>query len=226
MALTVLFIGIAFTTLVSTLAGALALRSIGIGVPRIDLGVWAPKIRFAIAGSDISLSPWMLSGSSTFKDFGNADLYGDCPGKLLSSFGRIVRALLALVGPLAVLAIALLFAGWEALLAFGSGFAQVVVGALHPFSHAQAYLAAFVNVAAQSPVSSIGIVLAKLAAFSLLPIPPLSGGRALIELFRPRDSAYGTIAALVQKVGTVAVFFIAAMWLAAAGWWLVHGGAI
>ena len=226
MALWVLFISIALTTLVSSLAGAIALRSLGIGVPRIDLGVWAPKARFAAAGSDFSLSPWMLSGSVTFKDVGNADLYRDRPGKLLSSFGRPARTLLSLVGPAAVLAIACLFAGTEALVAFGSGFEQMLAGTLHPLSHAQAYLSDFDNAVVQSPISSVGIVLAKLAAFTLLPVPPLNGGRALIELCRPRDRGHGRIAAVVPGIGLFVVLFINVMWLVAGGWWLVNGGAI
>jgi len=106
MALLVLLVSIALSTLVSTLAGAVVLRSLGVGVPRIDLGVWGPKVRFAARGSDVSLTPWLISGASTFKDVGNAERYADRPGTLFSAWSRPVRALVQLAGPAAVLAVA------------------------------------------------------------------------------------------------------------------------
>lgn len=225
MALAVLFVGIALTTLVSTLAGALVLRSLGVGVPRVDFGVWSPRARFSVAGSEVSFSPWLISGSSTFKDIDNVDIYADSPGKLLSSFGRIVRSFLHLVGPFAVLAVSILFAGQEVLVAFVGGFTQVVEGALHPLTHAQSYLSTFVSLATNSPLPCIGIVLAKLAAFSLLPLPHLAGGQALFELI-PAPADRGAVADFARGAGNFAVFFIVFMWLFAAGWRLVHDGMI
>ncbi|WP_334179740.1 hypothetical protein [Pseudoxanthomonas sp.] len=226
MALSAMLVGIVLATVISSLAGALALRLLGIGVPRVDLGVWSPKIRFSIGTSAVSLSPWLISGSSTAKNLDNADVYADVPGKLLDSLNRIVRALLHLIGPLSVLAASMLFVGIDALPAFVTGFRQAIVGALYPFSYAQIYLSDFSSLATNSPVFSIGIALAKLAAFSLLPAPPLNGGQGLLELIRPRSGKLGTIAGLAQQISNFAVFLIFAMWLIALGWWLFHKGAI
>lgn len=226
MAVVALLVAVVLTSLVSTLAGAFALRLLGVGVPRIDLGAWGPKARFTVAGSDVSLSPWLVSGSSTFKDIGNADVYGNSPGKLLSGFGRWVRAAVPLIGPLSVLAAACLLAGHEALGAFGRGFAQIFLGALDPLDTAQVYLDAFRDLAGASPVASMGVALAKFAAFSMLPLPPLNGGQAIAELSRGRDAGFGPRMALVQQAGIFAVLIIIMAWLVAVGAWLARGGAI
>lgn len=226
MALVLLVVATVLTTLISTVAGAVALKVLRIGVPRVDLGAWGPRAHFVVAGSDISMSPWLLSGSSTFKDVSNSDVYGGRPGKLFSSFSRVSRALLTLVGPAAVLALAYALAGDGVFAAVGSAFAQILSGALHPLTQAQAYLSAFEEMARWSPLTAAGVLLAKFAAFFLLPVAPLNGGQALVELSRPRGMGYSPAVVVVQKVGLLMVLGLALAWLVAVGYWLFSGSTL
>jgi hypothetical protein len=224
-----LFVPIAalvLTTLVSTLAGAAALRFSGVAVPRIEFGVWSPKLRGHLAGSEISLSPWLFSGATIYKDFNNADIHDAVPGRLFGSLGRTPRALIALAGPAAVLACAAMFAGADVFGAFMSAFAQIARGAMSPFGYAQELLVEYWQLAESSPAAGIGIALAKFSAFMLLPIPPLNGGHALLELFRRKDEAYGPGAIRAQALGVYILLLLAASWFVAIGYSLLQRIAI
>lgn len=225
MVLGVLIPAVVLAALVSTLAGALAARAAGVGVPRVDLGILGPRLRVAAGASSLTISPWLVGGSCTLKDVSNIEAYPGAPGNPFSAYGRFARAALVLAGPGAVFLAAALLAGGDAAPALRSAFAQVATGALDPLGAAQAYLAAFQAVAAQDPAAALGIALAKFTAVLLLPVPPLNGGHALVELLRPRAAPYGRGAAQALAIGGLFVLAIAASWLVALGAWLLRSGA-
>ncbi|WP_226661798.1 hypothetical protein [Microbulbifer aggregans] len=222
----VLFLSVAFLTTLSTLSGALLLRSVGIGVPVIKLGTWGPKATVRIAGSSVSISPWIFSGSVIFKDVENVDLYGSEPGGIFSSFGRIPRALMVLTGPAAMFVFAFLLMGVDAVEAFVSGFSQIFRGALSPFGYAQELLGSFWAVVHNSPVLGTALLASKLSAFAMLPIAPFSGGQALSELARPTGAVHGRLNSIILQVGILVMLVIVLSWMSALGYWLLYGGSV
>lgn len=198
-----------------TVASALLARALGLAVPRVDLGVWRPRLRSDIGGTAVTLTPWQLSSSYLLKDAANRDDYPETPGRLFDSVPPLVRALVIVTGPLLLLLATVPALGMEAFTAFAAGFGQIVAGALSPFGEAQALLAGFRETAAATPVRSVAIVVSKLAAFALLPIPPQPGGNALLQLLRGRRLETPGWFGTVQLVGLLAVLAIAASWVAA-----------
>lgn len=59
----------------------------------------------------------------------------------------------------------------------------------------------------------VGVFAAKVAALNLLPVPPLAGGRILIELTKKRDS--GFLANALTYTGSIVVF-ISLVWMVVA----------
>jgi Zn-dependent protease len=93
--------------------------------------------------------------------------------------------LIPLIGPAALLLVALLFQPATALHEVLTGFRQIAAGAIAPMSTAQRYIHATYTLASEDgflPV--LGLLAAKMAAFNLLPLPSLNGGQALRALLR------------------------------------------
>lgn len=222
----VIVVSVVFFIVVSTVSGALVLRAAGIGIPAIQLGVWGPKVKGRIGESTVSLSPWLFSGSVTFKDAGNIDNYDNVPGELFSSLGRLPRAFMMLVGPAVILFCSVLIIGSEAVQAFTAAFYQIPRGALSPFTYAQELLASFWPVVSESPLEAAALVMGKIAALAFMPIPPFSGGQVLMELSRSKGATHGRSAMVFLQLGMLIVLLLVVSWIAALGYSLVHSGAI
>jgi len=100
-----------------------------------------------------------------------------------------------------------------AMSAFGSGFSQIILGAIAPFERGAPLVAGFFDQVNESLLVGGGLFAAKFAAFNLLPIPPLTGGRLLTEI--PRNHLKGAVWMWCNVLGAVVSFMIMLCWLAA-----------
>lgn len=215
MTIAIVVIALLIANVLPTVAAAVLARALGLAVPRVDLGVWRPRLRSRIGSTAVTLTPWQLSSSYLIKDAADQDDYPTTPGRLFGSVNPPGRALIVVSGPLLLLLATVPVLGASAFAAFAAGFGQIVAGALSPFGEAQALLAGFRETAAATPVRSVAIVVTKLAAFALLPIPPQPGGNALLQLLRGHRAGYPDWFAAAQLVGLLAVLGIVVSWVAA-----------
>ncbi|MDQ1811824.1 hypothetical protein RBA41_00760 [Massilia sp. CCM 9210] len=94
-----------------------------------------------------------------------------------------VQLLVSVSIPACLLAIACVLLGVDALRYFAGGFAQLVSGALEPFSSAQTYLASYhAALADQSFGFVLGLTAAKMAAFHLLPFSSVGGFQLVLTV--------------------------------------------
>ncbi len=126
----------------------------------------------------------------------------------------LIRCIVILSGVLAVLLAAGVCSRIDvALSEFGSGFIQIVLGAVAPFERGTPLVRAFFQQADESLLLGGGLLAAKFAAFNLLPIPPLTGGRVLTEI--PRNRRNGGPWLWCNVLGACLSFVIILCWLAA-----------
>jgi hypothetical protein len=128
---------------------------------------------------------------------------------------RVARAAIALAGAVGMLLIALGVrgaAGWQSFL---NAFEQIISGALAPNTRGVELIAGYLRVgASEGPLVAIGVLLAKIAAFNLLPLPWMAGGATLIHLLwpsrhGPSESAWHWMA----KAGLVLILALMLPWL-------------
>lgn len=200
-------------------------KSLGVGVPKIQFGVWSPKLEFKFGTSSLIVTPWQLSSSCTVKDRANLDIYSNVPGTLFGDLHPLLRFLIAISGSIVLLASTVPVLGTQAFLSLLDGFSQVIEGALAPFSYAQELLAGFAQTARLQPITAGAIAITKLLAFSLLPLPPNNGGNALLQLIQWRRAEPPQWAGVVQHMGIFAILAIALSWACAAIAFAIHGGA-
>jgi membrane-associated protease RseP (regulator of RpoE activity) len=125
-----------------------------------------------------------------------------------------VRWMVVLSGPLAMLLFAaVLLKGSVAISEFGSGFFQIVSGTIEPLQRGTPLAGAFFGRASESLVVGAGLLAAKFAAFNLLPIPPLAGGRLLTEL--PGVGRKVSMSQWFTLLGAALSFVIMGCWLVA-----------
>ena len=93
------------------------------------------------------------------------------------------RLLVIASGPLIVLLIARVFLGTDGVLRhFVYGFPEIIRGAFSPYEHGVPLIRAFFRTFTESAFLGYGILAAKFAAFNMLPLPALAGGRLLTEV--------------------------------------------
>lgn len=145
---------------------------------------------------------------------GPADEYG----KVIGAMDQLApwrRVLLALCGPAVCLQLAIILIGPAAITSVASGFHQIVVGALQPFSAAQDYLAKW-RLAAQSLpfLSLLALTMAKTTAFNLL---PFGGSSTVAALDALADAASVPSAAReqVQRWLMLPLLLLAVSWTCA-----------
>ena len=205
---------LAVAAVVPTLIGVLAAKVLGVGVPQVQLGVGRPRIEFTLGATRVRLTPWLLSGWCRTKDSATADVFEDSPGRSFDTVHPLARVGVVLVAPLGLLGLLALAYGEDILRHFGTGFAQVVSGALSPMSVAQSLLARTAELAAADPLRAVAVVATKLVCVALLPIPPLAGGNAILEAWRWRSKSYPDMPS-VRGVAFLAVLLLLLWWLVA-----------
>jgi membrane-associated protease RseP (regulator of RpoE activity) len=127
-------------------------------------------------------------------------------------FGRrplLTRWLVVCSPPLATLISACVFLRYDvAALHFTEAFLQIINGTLAPFEQGVPLIRAFFSKATQSGFAGYGILAAKAAAFSLLPITSQSGGRLLTEIPDGREnSALGKVITIIGLCGAALISF-------------------
>ena len=126
----------------------------------------------------------------------------------------LVRYMVILSGVFAQLLVAGVCLGiGVAVSQFGSGFIQIAWGAVAPFAHGTPLVRAFFERANESLFLGCGLCAAKLAAFNMLPIPPMSGGRLLTEI--PRNRQQSVLWRWVNVIGALLIYAMVLTWLLA-----------
>lgn len=98
---------------------------------------------------------------------------------------KAIQALIPLIGPAALVLVAVLLQPATAVHEVLTGFRQIVAGAFAPMSTAQHYIQATYALALEAGFLPVfGLLAAKTAAFNLLPFPWTNGGQALLALLR------------------------------------------
>lgn len=208
-----LCLGVAST--LPVLLTALASRMLGVGLPRIELGVGRPRLDWTLGSTTLSVTPWLMASSCTLKDHDNLDLFADFAGRRFGDVHPVLRALVVLAGPLVVLALCVAAAGPAAGTAFAQGFGQIIDGALDPLGQAQAYLGRYGQAADAAPFATGALLLAKLVAFSLLPLPLLAGGNSLLQLVRWKRTGLPPWVGPVLQVSLLLILAMVVSWTVA-----------
>jgi hypothetical protein len=188
------------------LFSTLILSAVGGRAKAAQAGV-GPKIRFRIRGIDVAIAPIPLSTWVQIAGRSPTDTY-DGPDSWRSL--SLPRRLMALLGPWALLSVV-------AILCIGP------THALRSFEHALPELVltldttplvrAFLRILREERfTTSLGIILTKLVALNLLPLPVLAGGSALQEAWSDlTPNATPTPRTIVWSViSTLFIFSIAA----------------
>ncbi len=226
MAILVLTVAILFFTVFSTLICFVAAKTIGLGVPLIELGVWGPKLNFSLGASKFRITPWLFASSYTIKESPNLDLYGDHPGKPFNAVNPLLRAAIIVCGPFGLLLLCTSILGATTFSVFKNGFWQIFAGALSPFGLAQILISSFWQAASVAPLEYGAVVLAKFAAFALLPLPSQSGGNAILQIVRWNRKDYPNYFGILFQLGMLGVLLLALSWAIAFAWFLLKSGAI
>lgn len=162
----------------------------------------------------LSLGSIPIGGSVSFKGMAFSGEETEPEG-----FGRLPLAwrwAIILSGPLAVFLLASACVGVVAAeRSLANGFSQVVVGAFAPLTQGQTLLRkAAALFQTRGFVITLGVLSAKMTAGNLLPIPPLNGGQAIMELLRGRSVA-SNAASRYQTLGLTFCILMFAGWCVA-----------
>lgn len=212
MPLMILLLCVGVASTLPVLVTALAARALGVGLPRVSLGVGRPRLEWTLGRTSISVTPWLMASSCTLKDHENLDLYADAPGRQFGDLHPLLRGLVILAGPLIVLVLCVAAAGTAAWAAFVQAFGQITDGALDPLGQAQAMLGGYWQAAGAAPFAAGVALLAKLMAFSLLPLPLLTGGNALLQLARWKRTALPRWVGPALSVSLLLILAMAGAW--------------
>ena len=215
MPLMVLMLCVGVASTLPVLVTALVARALGVGVPQIAAGVGRPRLEWTLGGTAVLVTPWLFASSCTFKDHDDPDLGADAPGRPFGKVHPVLRALVVLSGPLVVLALCVAAAGTAAGAAFVQSFGQIIDGALDPLGQAQAYLGRYGQAADAAPFATGALLLAKLVAFSLLPLPLLAGGNSLLQLVRWKRPGLPPWVGPVLQVSLLLILAMVVSWTVA-----------
>jgi hypothetical protein len=124
-----------------------------------------------------------------------------------------VRVGSGLIPVAATMMIAIVLLGpTNAIHSVGSGFAQIINGALHP-SDVGAHLLFKLAGMNANPLLVGGIVAAKAVALSLLPVPVVPGGKWLVDIWDPKSETKAV--ELISTAAALALIGIHISWLIA-----------
>jgi len=124
------------------------------------------------------------------------------------------KMMVSFAGPLALILMSAACLRYDrAGAALFSGFAQLFQGALFPLSTGRTLVADYFRHHGGSVPEAYGVLAAKLAAFNLLPIPPLNGGQIILASI-PADSRWFFRSSII---GFLLAFAMSLSWLVALG---------
>ncbi|MHC5537808.1 site-2 protease family protein [Singulisphaera rosea] len=128
--------------------------------------------------------------------------------------GRWSRILIIATGCYASVVIAMVCLGpLHGLTSVYHGFRQILIGAVSPMPVRDSLVRSMFDLLRNQPFPvAFGVIAAKNAAFNLMPLPPLSGGGILFELFRTRSSIYQRIWEYSAFVGVVGSLLLSVLW--------------
>lgn len=162
---------------------ALALAGVAFGVELREVSFGVGKALFTRGIVTIRLLP--ISGYAKFAD--TRETPETDPAVSFNHKPALVRAVIPLMGCVALVLVAAMIPVGAGVAEVTEGFRQVIVGAFSPTSTAQGYIQVLHDRSlSQGFVVVLGVLAAKMAAFNLLPLPPLNGGQALLA-FVPGD---------------------------------------
>lgn len=210
-------------TFISTLAfcasTVVVARMLGARVREAKVFVGPPILRFSIAGVAVHVGALPFPGG--FVAFAPAEDEAD-PAR--THFHALSRARRAAILGLPWVAIALgciaVLGAERGLGAIGRGVSQLVLGALSPAETGAALIARLVALAETEPPWVLGaLVITKVVAFNLLPLPNLAGFALPRELLRSASSR-ATLPAWIAGAGSLALLALGLLW----AWALVAYG--
>jgi len=189
-------------TVVSNAGTVAACLMVGVKIKKITVFTGKPVFTFQTGIGELCIGYVPMGG------FVQLDMEV-FPAKPLSS-----RCMVTLSGPLTVFLSSLICVGLrDASSNFASTFPQCVEFVISPWPQGKEFFQVFLGKAQGSPILGYGVFAAKVAALNLLPVPPLAGGRILIELTKKRDS--GFLANALTYTGSIVVF-ISLVWMVVA----------
>lgn len=208
----VLLVALSVASTLHPLAVALAGAALGATVVELSVGLWGP----ALAQQPTLRVGLIPGGYVLFAGAGEAD----------GAYNKLApwrRAVIPLAGPVGIWALAATLLGIdEAIIAAARAPGQLFLVenrliAVHALNAAAAYLQ-------EPPTQVFGTILAKVAAFNLLPLPGLPAGDALGVLLEPRGAQPGpvlnTARVSLRLVAGLGVLFLGACWVdAVLAWW-------
>jgi membrane-associated protease RseP (regulator of RpoE activity) len=174
--------------LVTLHLGAIALTALLLGcrLYEVRLGIGPRLLSWTVGGTRFGVRAFLLAGSTRFDpdDDWDSSTSRQPPGRSFADLSRPARALIYGSGSLALFGLgALLLGPTEATGSVLRGLRQLPAGAVDPLSEGAAHLSALRSLVARAPLSAfVGVVACKVAAFNLLPLPPLNGFHVLNTL--------------------------------------------
>ncbi|MDP2307480.1 MAG: hypothetical protein Q8P18_15745 [Pseudomonadota bacterium] len=186
-------------------------RALGAQVEAVRFGSLG-RLRLRDTAPDVSLG--LLPGG--FVQFVGA---GDPTADGYEQLPRWRRAFIPVTGPLVVLGLAAAVLGPDGALGSALRAPAQLFSILDPFGAAPVVLDAANAALLQPPAWIIGTLLAKVAAFNLLPFPTLATGQALLALVPLPER----LRVLVNGLAAVAVAALFFGWVLACGAWLYRG---
>lgn len=194
---------------------ALVGTSLGITLRELSYGFGPVIARWG----RVQLKAFPLGGAVRFKDTRAEDLESWERDGTFDRQPTLVQLVVMLSGSIALLTVAFAIMHTEAFPAFKEGFGQAVSGAFSPLTRAQELLAdASAAISRLSFFSLLALVAVKMAAFNLLPLPPLNGG-ALIALIANQMGAAAIWRPSFTQALQFAYIALAFSWLVA---WVVY----
>jgi membrane-associated protease RseP (regulator of RpoE activity) len=180
-------------TVVSNVGTVAACLMIGVKFKKIAVFTGKPVFTFQTAIGQVCIGYIPMGG------FVELDM------EVFPSKPLLSRCMVTLSGPLAVFLSSLICVGLgDAGSSFASTFPQFVDFVVSPWPQGKEFFQLFLANAQGSPIAGYGVFAAKVAALNLFPVPPLAGGRILIEVTKKRDSSI--LARALTYAGSIVVF--------------------
>jgi membrane-associated protease RseP (regulator of RpoE activity) len=184
----------------------LAGRACGAAVEEVGIGYGPTLLTVRLGATELALRPVPLGGYARFAEYG-----GEAPS--IDELPLIARCAVAVSGCVALLAVAwllggsdALYAGWRALVAIGN----------IPFAPGEALSEPTLRAAQFVALAPFPAIIARAAAvvatINLLPVPPLNGGQILVWLFEAAGMPRETSDTLV-RVGFSLILVALVLWL-------------
>lgn len=203
---------------------AIVARLIGAEIELVGFFVGPVVARFRVAGIPIEWKAVPFPGGYV-KMRGQEDdedpaepVCVDMPAQELGmrwvDLGRLTRVLIHATGCYVSIIIAMACLGpSHGLSSVYHGFHQILIGAVSPLPVRNALVRSMFDLLRNHPFPvAFGVIAAKNAAFNLIPLPPLSGGAIIIEVFRTRRKTYDRISEYAAFVGVIGSLLLALLW--------------